>query len=677
MKKLISIYLFVCFALVAKAQVDSAGTVFVSNDYRNASSNAIVVKWIALDVYYPSGFNVYRQERGTQTWTRINETPYIVAKTIPADALRKDPDLKTFLDNVNQVSYVDFKKSVMRVFVVIKAIKSPVFAELLGIVHYDETAQNGKSYRYQVKGISDGKEILINTSPFIITGNYIAPEPPRNITIDRKRKVVEMMWDYEDSRYYGVNIYRSTNGRQYEKITPQERHIQKTPGQDGTPILPEIFFEDYDIKKDETYAYKLTCIDYFGQESGFSPEVKMASIDFDAPPAPEALKGEVHFKAIKLSWTPQLVDDLAGFNVYRHHHAGEGKTKLNAALLDRVTSNFDDAVTETGMYYYTVGAVDKAGNESLSGEIMIDVHDIFPPAIPQNVRVVADSGQFTLKWDAVTDSDLKGYFIYRSLNDNDNSDNEFIIVNKEPTSETSYIDKLPKNVRNKFVYTVVAMDTSFNHSKHSEISVVQLPDVTPPQAPFIRNIHTEPGKIRIDWLPNHETDVKNYQVYRSSELDSANYIVLGEVLPTAPNSFTDVTPHPGHTYFYYLKAVDQSNNISIHSNIYEGLVLDDSDSYIEKELNGLNVKEVKTKFNQKKNQIELTWKNSDTPELLGLVIYRGTSDNDLEPLTGLQKINNYTDKDLKGSKQFVYQFRTYDVNGHKIISPNYTVKTIK
>lgn len=675
MKKIINIAFFLLITFSIKAQVDTAGTVFTANDFRNASSNAIVVKWVALDVYYPEGFNVYRQKQSESVWTKLTSKPVKIAKEVPADMQRKDADLKMFLDNVNQVKYTDFKESIMRVFVVIKAIKSPDFAELLGVVYYDETAASGVSYRYQVRGISAGKELVINTSSLITSGAYKAPAPPKDITIDRKKEVIELNWLYEDSRYYGVHIYRSTNGRAYERITPQERHIQKTPGKDGTPVLPEVFFEDVDINKDEVYSYKLTVIDYFGQESGFSPEVKMSVVDYDAPPAAEELRGEVHLKEVKLSWVPQLVDDLVGFNIYRHHHADDEKMKLNTELLDRVVTNYNDAVVETGNYYYSIGAVDQAGNEMLSGEVMVDVHDVFPPAIPQNVHVKADSGLFTLKWDAVADKDLAGYFVYRSLSDDNNDDNEFIVVNKEPITTTTYLDKLPKKVRNKFVYTVVSMDTSYNHSDHSEISVVRLPDVTPPQAPFIRNIHTEPGKIRVDWLPTHELDVKLYQIYRSSSADSADYKMLGEVPTSSGNSFEDKSTHPGLTYYYYLRAIDQSNNVSGISNIYEGLVFDDSDSYIEKELNNLNVKEVKTKYNKKKKQIELTWKNEDTPELLGLVIYRGTNENDLSPLTGLQKINKYIDTDLKGSKQFVYQFRVYDVNGHKIKSPIFTVLT--
>ena len=673
MKKLINIAVFLMLAFSAKAQTDTAGTVFTSQDYRNASSNAIAIKWIGFDVYYPEGCNVYRQEMGTSNWTKLNESPIVRSSTAPADLQRKDPDIKTFLDNVNQMDYAEFKQNIMRVFVVIKTIKSPDFAALMGVIHYDETAQVGASYRYQVKALSNGKEQIINTSKYITAGTYVAPAPPKAVTMDRKKKVVEIKWDYEDERYYGVNIYRSTNGRQYEKITPQERHLQKTPGKDGIPAFPEIFFEDTDIKKDEVYSYKLTCIDYFGQESGFSPDVKMPIVDFEAPPAPTGLKGEVHFKEVKLEWTPQLVDDLAGFNVYRHHHAGEAKIKLNAVLLSRVTVNYSDQLTETGNYYYSVSAVDVAGNETVSGDIMVDIHDIFPPAIPQNVVIVADSGEFRLQWDPVADSDLAGYFVYRALTDENNEDNEFIVMNTTPIIGTTYIDKLPKKIRNKFVYTVVSMDTSFNHSEHSKLSVVKLPDVTPPQAPFIRNIHTEPGKIRIDWLPNHETDMKAYQVYRSSALDSANYQLLGSVEPTANNSFKDETPHPGTEYYYFLKAIDQSGNVSSHSNIYEGLVFDDSDGYIEKELNELSVKEVKAKYNRKKKQIELSWQNADTPELLGIVIYRGISKNDLEPLTGLQKINSYTDTDLKGSNQYIYQFRVYDVNGHKVISKNYPV----
>lgn len=674
-KKLIFIALFMIVNLAAQAQVDTAGTIFVSRDYREGGSNAIVVKWLALKVYYEKGFNVYRQEKGASDWTKLNTEAINVTRTVPANIQQVDPDIKTLIDNINKLSYAEFQESIIRVFTAVKAVKSGYFAEILGVIHYDETAEDGKSYRYQVRGVLGSKEEIINTSEYISKGAYVPQKPPQNIVIDRKRKVIELNWTAEDDRFFGVHIYRSANGGPFERITKQARHIQKAPNQKGELEYPKVFFEDYEIDKKVSYTYKLSTVDYFGQEGSPSEVVKMPTVDFDAPPAPTGLKAEIHLKEVKLAWNATIAEDLMGYNLYRHHHATEGKVKVNAQPIIPSTLEFTDQVSELGYYYYSVAAVDESGNEGVSGDILVDIHDVFPPQIPQNVVVTPDSGQFTLKWDPVPDTDLAGYFVYRSLNDDDNSDNEFIGVNKDPITETQYVDELPKHIRNKFVYTVVAMDTSFNRSEHSKLSVVKLPDFTAPQAPFIRNIHTEPGEIRVDWLPNHEPDMAKYEVYRSIDTDSSNYQLLGEVTTSADNTYHDKTPHYGSTYFYYLRAVDESGNISRNSNIYEGVVYDDSDAYIKNELNDIGAYDIRLKYNRKKKYVDVSWSNRDTPELLGVVIYRGSTEKNLKSLTGLQKSTSYRDKSVNPGT-YVYQIQTYDVNGHKTKSKAFSV-TVK
>ena len=69
-------------------------------------------------------------------------------------------------------------------------------------------------------------------------------------------------------------------------------------------------------------------------------------------------------------------------------------------------------------------------------------------------RTLTTQGLIILKWESNTEKDLKGYFIQRSLNDDNNEDNHFININTVPIDSNNFTQKLSKNVSNKFVYRI-------------------------------------------------------------------------------------------------------------------------------------------------------------------------------------------------------------------------------
>jgi fibronectin type 3 domain-containing protein len=101
--------------------------------------------------------------------------------------------------------------------------------------------------------------------------------------------------------------------------------------------------------------------------------------------------------------------------------------------------------------------------------------DTAPPAIPGGVSAWAQIGtqaEINLAWDSnVTDADLAGYVLYRSLSENSG----YRSVSDDLVNSNSFTDENiePGNV---YYYRVAARDASGNESGLSQTISIDLPD---------------------------------------------------------------------------------------------------------------------------------------------------------------------------------------------------------
>lgn len=661
MKNLFYIY-FLFFISQSLAQTPDS-RVLVRNAGIVNGKQTILIKWYTKDLYYPEGVNVYRKE-GNREWQKLNTSPVKKLDNLPASEYKKDDDLNFFIPMMNNVKKGELQ-GLMMLNVWIKSFESEAFSKFLGIQYNDTTVKAGTSYSYKVNKIKGSTEVLIGESISLTAGAETIEATVKDISVKADTNKVLMKWRIEEQRLYAVNVYKESVDKSWKKLNKNPVMISKFKDSLGRLQYPKVYYME-DSLNPGLYNYQLAGVDFFGKESQrseiFSVEVK----DLIPPPAPEDLEDSINNLTVILTWKNRISKDIAGINIYRSVKSDGPYVKLNKSLLAPVIISYTDKVEKAGPYYYYVTSVDAAGNESKSYSIFSEVHDIVPPIKPVGLIAKADTGKIHLTWQMNKESDLMGYRIYRTVNKDDK--NKFNLLNASPLKADSFTDKLPKNAKNKFLYKIVAIDSSYNKSEASEIVSVQMPDIIPPVKPLMKSLTNNDNAIEVEWIPNKDVDLKGYDLYRST--DRLNHSKVNTVpINNYETKYIDEGILSATNYFYYMVAIDSAGNVSQPSNTLNG--------YNNFRMLGSAPSDVKLKYREDKKDVQITWKQKQTEGMLGCKIYRRQNDSQqMISLSGSLKNNEYYDKDIKQGESYYYEIRAYDKAGN--ISKSELVKiTIK
>jgi len=122
---------------------------------------------------------------------------------------------------------------------------------------------------------------------------------------------------------------------------------------------------------------------------------------------PAGVKAEAVAEGVRLTWEGP---PGAAFRVLRDQ----------AELAMAEASPYVDAAAVYGKsYQYAVQAVRKSGGSvaesEVSESVSITPEDRFPPAAPAGLAAVAGVQSIALSWERNTESDLRGYYLYRSV----------------------------------------------------------------------------------------------------------------------------------------------------------------------------------------------------------------------------------------------------------------------
>ena len=167
---------------------------------------------------------------------------------------------------------------------------------------------------------------------------------------------------------------------------------------------------------------------------------------------------------VSLKWTANFDDDFETFTIHRRNKGGSWK------IIKQTTNTaISDTLKEDGEFEYAVKATDKSGNESpYSKTHSFDYRDEFGLASPTNVEVKDSIGYLFLSWINVIDKRIKGYYIERQIDGENNPQP----IAEHVSGESFFYDVYTKN-KKKTTYIISSYDVDWYQSK--PIKVIYLP----------------------------------------------------------------------------------------------------------------------------------------------------------------------------------------------------------
>ncbi|GAB3249346.1 hypothetical protein GCM10027347_06380 [Larkinella harenae] len=517
--------------------------------------NAIQIKWIVTTPVRVQ-YHILRRAVGEKTFKKVSEKPL---EAITSNSLKGPGAVAEARQN-----YLDFTqkwpttKDEVQLFLQLfgmNAYTDNEFARAAGMYYKDHTVTVGKTYEYAVSAVFNGKEYSWAISAPVRAGDFRPETAPTGLKIvQQKTRQIALSWDIRTD-VLAYNVYRRRENGGEVKLN--KKPVVVVDALNGKRPSTQFTDTDSTLKVGETYYYRIAALDPFVNAGEMSQTAWLTLKDLDPPVGATALRGQIGKKGIRLSWKPSPSRDCIGYKLFRGIAIDKPFQPVLPRLLATADTTFtDETAVEGATYYYYLQTEDQAGNTVTTPPIQVTHPDLTPPAQPMGLAVQTDTlGHIVLSWRANQETDLKGYFVYRAL---DNKTDNYAQLQLNPLTGTVFRDTLPRSNRNVFFYRITAVDNSDNESQPALITV-RLPDHQPPRAPMLLTPAPAADSVRLEWTVPVSDDVRNYQILRRNDGEKqAAFLVVGR---TVQRQFTDrhVT---GGIYSYAVLAIDSAGNQS-------------------------------------------------------------------------------------------------------------------
>lgn len=551
------------------------------------------------------------------------------------------------------------KEDMIYALFVLTAIKDSRAAEALGLGFIDKTAEEGKTYSYRIKLNAKSAIYEIENGAITVKAAFDTNKYKNEVLVFPGDKQLSFAWSAKPE-LAGYFVERAAEGEAtFKPLNTIPVYDSKGAGFDG-PANGS--FDDDSLTNYQWYRYRFYGNTAFGEKVLFA-EVKGMPRDLTPPEAP-ILRQPKHAKPkeVLVEWDIYgNISDLKGFIVSRSDKDTGKFQILHKALLPNTTRSYMDTgfnIQENN--YYTVYAIDTAGNLSSSYPGYVALIDSTPPAKPQILSAIIDSsGVVTITVKSGKEKDLKGYRLFKA----NSAEHELSVIEeafKKDKTDTAAIkivftDTVTLNsLTAKIYYRVKALDFNYNQSQFSEIAIVKKPDTIPPVTPVFTNIIVKEMQVELYFAPSESIDVKEQVIYRKTDI-AADWNILLRLIPTQ-KQVIDTNVKSGTTYYYTIRAMDESNLYSDYAHMVYGKPFD----------SGIRPPVTNITASLQDQKAVLTWDYPPMNKEVFFVIYKKNAKGELQQYARVtEKI--FTDKNTGKENTYAIKALTAD-GGQSLLS---------
>lgn len=298
---------------------------------------------------------------------------------------------------------------------------------------------------------------------------------------------------------------------------------------------------------------------------------------------------------VSLEWN--AVAGASGYNLYRSPVTGGGLVKVNGDPLTG-TSYTDTGLRNAQTYFYVVTALDNVGNESAYSNEVTAVPQLtigwanlqWPPTMTYTISAVnrTDTAYGQVWIDGVTNqpgatpslraqlgfgpvgsnpaNNLDWTWTEAAFNVDAGNNDEFMAsMHPQVAGSYDYVYRYTTNDGQSWLYADLngPIASGSLPPNPGELTVNPPGDTTPPATPTgLSVVSASPVGIDLAWdAVEGDPTLYGYEVLRSDS-DGGPYVVIATVTGT---SYSDTTVVEGNTYYYVVRALDQSFNRSGNS----------------------------------------------------------------------------------------------------------------
>lgn len=164
--------------------------------------------------------------------------------------------------------------------------------------------------------------------------------------------------------------------------------------------------------------YKIQAVDLMGNISEFSEALKLLKPDIVPPVKPVIHDFLVEIGQVTLKWQPSTSKDVEYHILKRKKPNDTAWTDLLKINVQYIASYTDQDIEQQQDYYYTLVAVDSAGNRSDDATIIPvkTLKDLRNPLQNFQASLDENSKEIHFSWDAKANSSFREVIIYKALN---------------------------------------------------------------------------------------------------------------------------------------------------------------------------------------------------------------------------------------------------------------------